>query len=67
MIKKFKDIKIFGLIFAIVATLFVIGLSAPFFIEERLQPYLYNAGGRADLRGTVLRMYEAGRKQNKVL
>ena len=44
MIKKLKDIKIYGLVFTIAATLFVIGLSAPFFIEERLQPYLYNAG-----------------------
>ena len=44
MIKKLKDIRIYGLIFTIAATLFVIGLSAPFFIEERLQPYLYNAG-----------------------
>ena len=44
MIKKLKDIKIYGLIFTIAATLFVIGLSAPFFIEARLQPYLYNAG-----------------------
>ena len=44
MIKKLKDIKIYGLIFTIAATLFVIGLSAPFFIEARLLPYLYNAG-----------------------
>ena len=44
MIKKLKDIKVYGLIFTIAATLFIIGLSAPFFIEERLQPYLYNAG-----------------------
>ena len=44
MIKKLKDIRIYGLIFTIAATLFVIALSAPFFIEARLQPYLYNAG-----------------------
>ena len=44
MIKKLKDIKTYGLIFTILSTLFVITLSAPFFIEERLQPYLYNAG-----------------------
>lgn len=44
MIKKLKDIKIYGLIFTILSTIFVIGLSTPFFIEERLQPYLYNAG-----------------------
>ena len=44
MIKKLKDIKIYGLIFAILSTLFVVVLSAPFFIEERLQSYLYNAG-----------------------
>ena len=44
MIIKLKDIRIYGLIFTIAATLFVIGLSTPFFIEERLQPYLYNAG-----------------------
>ena len=44
MIKKLKDIKTYGLIFTIAVALFVIGLSTPFFIEERLQPYLYNAG-----------------------
>ena len=44
MIKKLKDIKTYGLIFTILSTAFVIGLSTPFFIEERLQPYLYNAG-----------------------
>ena len=44
MIKKLKDIRIYGLIFTIAATLVVIALSTPFFIEERLQPYLYNAG-----------------------
>lgn len=44
MIKKLKDIKTYGLIFTILSTLFVIALSTPFFIEERLQPYLYNAG-----------------------
>ena len=44
MMNKLKDIKIYGLIFTIAATLTVIALSAPFFIEERLQPYLYNAG-----------------------
>ncbi len=44
MIRKLKDIKLYGLIFTVLSTLFVIALSAPFFIEERLQPYLYNAG-----------------------
>ena len=44
MIKKLKDIKTYGLIFTILSTIFVIGFSTPFFIEERLQPYLYNAG-----------------------
>ncbi|MBR1533548.1 MAG: PP2C family protein-serine/threonine phosphatase [Ruminococcus sp.] len=52
MIKKLKDIKIYGLIFTIAATLFVIALSTPFFIEERLQPYLYNAG--IDSIGTLI-------------
>ena len=41
---KLKDVKIYGLIFTIAATLAVIALSTPFFIEVRLQPYLYNAG-----------------------
>ncbi len=44
MIKKLKDLKIYGLIFTILSTLFVIALSTPFFIEARLQLYLYNAG-----------------------
>ena len=44
MMNKLKDIKIYGLFFTIAATLTVIALSAPFFIEERLQTYLYNAG-----------------------
>ncbi len=44
MIKKLKDIKIYGLIFTIAATLFVIALSVPFFADARLQPYLYNSG-----------------------
>lgn len=44
MIQKLKDIKLYGLIFTIASTLFVIALSAPFFTEERLEPYLYNAG-----------------------
>ena len=44
MIKKLKDIKIYGLIFTIAATLIVIVLGTFFFTEERLQPYLYNAG-----------------------
>ena len=52
MITKLKNIKIYGLIFTIAATLFVIALSTPFFIEERLQPYLYNAG--IDSIGTLI-------------
>ena len=44
MIKKLKDMKIYGLIFTILSTLFVIALSVPFFAEARLQPYLYNVG-----------------------
>ena len=44
MIKKLKDIRTYGLIFTIAATVFNIVLSTPFFTEARLQPYLYNAG-----------------------
>ena len=45
MIKKLKENRaIWGLVFTIAAALFVIGLSTPFFTEERLEPYLYNAG-----------------------
>ena len=52
MIKKLKDIKIYGLIFTIAATLAVMVFSTSFFIEERLQPYLYNAG--IDSLGTII-------------
>lgn len=44
MINKLKDIRIYGLVFTILSTLAVLALSTPFFIEARLQPYLYNAG-----------------------
>ena len=44
MIKKLKDIRFYGLIFTIAIALFVIGFSAPFFTETRLQPFLYNSG-----------------------
>lgn len=44
MIKKLKDIRFYGLIFTIASALFIIGFSAPFFSEARLQPYLYNSG-----------------------
>ena len=44
MIKKLKDIRLYGLIFTIASALFIIGFSAPFFTEARLQPYLYNSG-----------------------
>ena len=44
MIKKLKDIRLYGLIFTIASALFIIGFSAPFFSEARLQPYLYNSG-----------------------
>ena len=44
MIKKLKDIKIYGLIFTIAATVIVLVLGTFFFTQERLQPYLYNAG-----------------------
>ena len=52
MNNKLKDIKIYGLIFTIASTLFVILFSTPFFIEERLLPYLYNAG--IDSMGTLI-------------
>lgn len=52
MIKKLKDIRIYGLIFTIASALFIIGFSAPFFIEERLQPYLYNCG--IDSMGAII-------------
>ena len=44
MIKKLKDIRLYGLIFTIASALFIIGFSTPFFTEARLQPYLYNSG-----------------------
>ena len=44
MINKLKDIRIYGLIFTIAATLVVLGFGIPFFTEERLLPYLYNSG-----------------------
>ena len=44
MIKKWKDIRLYGLIFTIASAIFIIAFSTPFFSEARLQPYLYNAG-----------------------
>ncbi len=44
MIKKFKDIRFYGLIFTIASAIFIIVFSAPFFYEARLQQYLYNSG-----------------------
>ena len=44
MIQKLKDIKIYGFIFTILSTIFVVGLSALFFTDERLEKFLYNAG-----------------------
>ena len=45
IIKMLKDSRtIFGLVFTIASALFVIAFSSPFFFEERLEPYLYNAG-----------------------
>ena len=52
MIKKLKDIKIYGLIFTILSILFVMAFGTPFFIEERLQPYLYNIG--IDSMGAII-------------
>ena len=52
MINKLKDTKIYGLIFTILSTLFVMSLGTPFFIEARLQPYLYNVG--IDSMGAII-------------
>ncbi|WP_407386041.1 PP2C family protein-serine/threonine phosphatase [Ruminococcus sp.] len=52
MIKKLKDIRTYGLIFTIAAAVFIIAFSAPFFIEARLQPFLYNCG--IDSMGSIV-------------
>ncbi|MBR2108728.1 MAG: PP2C family protein-serine/threonine phosphatase [Ruminococcus sp.] len=52
MIKKLKDIKIYGLIFTILSTLFVMAFGSSFFIEARLQQYLYNIG--IDSMGAII-------------
>ena len=44
MLKRFKDIKTYGLLYTIVSALFNIGLSSVFFTEERLILYQYNVG-----------------------
>ena len=44
MLKKLKDIKIYGLIYTIASALLIIGLSVVYFTEERLLPYQYNVG-----------------------
>ncbi len=44
MIRKLKDIKIYGLIFTIISAVFILVLSTPFFSEPRLQPFLFDAG-----------------------
>ncbi len=52
MINKLKDIKIYGLIFTILSTLFVLVLGTNFFMEARLQRFLYNTG--IDTMGTII-------------
>ena len=53
MIKKLKDnIVMIELIFAIVSAVALIGLSSPFWTEERLRPFLFNIG--VDLEGAVV-------------
>jgi hypothetical protein len=52
MINKLKDIKIYGLIFTILSTLFIMVFGTSFFIEARLQPFLYNIG--IDSMGTII-------------
>ena len=52
MIKKLKDIRIYGLIFTIAAALVVMVFGTSFFIEERLQPFLYNVG--INSMGTII-------------
>ena len=47
MIKKLKDIRIYGLIFTIASAVFVIGFSSVFFTEERLAAYQWGAGRTA--------------------
>ena len=44
MLKKLKDIKLYGLIYTVVSALFIIGMSSVFFTEESLLPYQYNVG-----------------------
>ena len=44
MIKKLKDIRIYGLIFTIASAVFVIGFSSVFFTEERLAAYQWGVG-----------------------
>jgi len=52
MIKKLKDkIVIIELIFAIAAAVALIGLSGPFWAEERLQTFLFNIG--VDMMGLL--------------
>ena len=44
MIKKLKDIRIYGLAFTIASAVFMLVFSLPFFTEPRLQSFLYDAG-----------------------
>ena len=44
MLKKLKDIKIYGLIYTVASALLIVGLSVVYFTEERLLPYQYNVG-----------------------
>ena len=44
MIKRLKDIRLYGLIFTIASALFILVFSNSFFTEARFQPFLYNAG-----------------------
>ena len=52
MIKKLKDIKTYGLIFTIASTIYIGVLSYYFFIEGRLQPYLFDSG--VDSMGSLI-------------
>ena len=52
MIKKLKDIKTYGLIFTIASTIYIGVLSYYFFIEGRLQPYLFDSG--VDTMGSLI-------------
>ena len=44
MIKKLLDIRLYGFVFTIVSTAFVLVLTVPFLVEERLQPFSFDSG-----------------------